>query len=77
MVKFYNKAVVEYWDLRDIYHHLENMKWLARGPETEVEKDIKDSESYILVMEELLAKLNKKQELVDFYAGLIKMRLDL
>lgn len=77
MVKYYSKAVTEYWDLRDIYHHLENMKWLARGTETEVEKDIKHSESYILVMEELSAKLNKKQELVDFYDGLIRMRLNL
>lgn len=77
MVKCYSKAVAEYWDLRDIYHHLENMKWLVRGTETEVEKDTKHSESYVLVMEELLAKLNKKQELVDFYDGLIRMRLKL
>lgn len=77
MVKCYSKAVVDYWDLRDIYHHLENMKWLARGNETEVENNIKHSESYILVMEELSAKLNKKQELVDFYDGLIRMRLNL
>ena len=77
MVKGYTKAVDDYWDLRDIYHHLENMKWLVRGTETEVEKDTKHSESYVLVMEELLAKLNKKQKLVDFYDGLIRMRLNL
>ena len=77
MVLYYNKAVDDYWDLRDIYHHLENMKWLVRDTETEVEKDIKHSESYILVMEELSDKLNKKQELVDYYDGLIRMRLNL
>lgn len=77
MVKHYNKAVDDYWDLRGIYHHLENMKWLVRGSETEVEKDIKYSESYILVMEELSDKLKKKQELVDFYAGLIEKKLNL
>lgn len=77
MVRCYTKSVDDYWDLRDIYHHLENMKWLARGTETEVEIVGKHSESYILVMEELSAKLNKKQELVDFYDGLIRMRLNL
>ena len=77
MVKYYNKAVNDYWDLRAIYQHLENMQWLARDAKTGVDNSMKDSEMYILVTEDLLAKLRKKQELVDFYAGLIKKRLNL
>lgn len=77
MVKHYNRAVDDYWDLRGIYSHMENIKWYVRDNKTEAERNIKDSEMYISTMEELSTKVKKKWELVDFYAGLIKKKLNL